>query len=134
MSTQVTNKHLVEIVKVLEEDVRKGEMLVECKNQEFMTAYLDNTMSCSHPDIGRMYSEKESRHCGYCLPCVIRQAAILHAGIKDKGSYREAIRRYFADEKDFKDVDKLSKTHILKANNNASYNLHRAWEIINYEK
>lgn len=27
MSTQVTNKHLVEIVKVLEEDVRKGEML-----------------------------------------------------------------------------------------------------------
>lgn len=27
MTTQVTNKHLVEIVKVLEEDVRKGEML-----------------------------------------------------------------------------------------------------------
>ena len=46
----------------------------------------------------------------------------------------EAIRRYFADEKDFKDVDKLSKTHILKANNNTSYNLYRAWEIINYEK
>ena len=69
----------------------KGEMLVECKNQEFMTANLNNTMSCSHPDIGRMYSEKESRHCGYCLPCVIRQAAILHAGIKDTGSYRDRL-------------------------------------------
>lgn len=66
-------------------------MLVECKNQEFMTAYLNNTMSCSHPDLGRMYSEKESRHCGYCLPCVIRQAAILHAGINDNGSYRDRL-------------------------------------------
>lgn len=68
----------------------KGEMLVECKNPAFMAAYLDNTMSCSHPDIGRMHSEKEARHCGYCLPCVIRQAAILHAGIEDKCSYRDS--------------------------------------------
>lgn len=69
----------------------KGEMLVECKNQEFMTTHLNNTMSCSHPDIGRMHSEKESCHCGYCLPCVIRQAAILRAGINDTGSYRDRL-------------------------------------------
>ena len=69
----------------------KGEMLVECKNQKFMTAHLNNTMSCSHPDIGRMYSERKPRHCGYCLPCVIRQAAIFHAGIKDTNSYRDRL-------------------------------------------
>ncbi len=70
----------------------KGEMLLECKDYEFMVENLDHTMSCSHPDIGRMYSETEPRHCGYCLPCVIRQAAILRAGIKDSSSYRD---RYF---------------------------------------
>ena len=53
---------------------------------------------------------------------------------RDRGGYKESVRRFLADEKDFKNIDKLSKTHILKANNNASYNLHRAWEIINYEK
>lgn len=67
----------------------KGEMLKECKNQEFLQANLDNTMSCSHPDNGRMLKEKEARHCGYCLPCVIRQAAIKKAGMVDNSSYRD---------------------------------------------
>lgn len=67
----------------------KGEMLLECKNQDFMKKYFSGTMSCSHPDIGRMFAEKESRHCGYCLPCVIRQAAILRAGLEDTSSYRD---------------------------------------------
>ena len=66
----------------------KGEMLVECKNQEFLQENLTNTMSCSHPDNGRMLKEKEARHCGYCLPCVIRQAAIKKAGMIDNSSYR----------------------------------------------
>ena len=67
----------------------KGEMLLECKDHEFMVENLAHTMSCSHPDIGRMYSETEARHCGHCLPCVIRQAAILRAGIQDPSSYRD---------------------------------------------
>ncbi|MDU2202880.1 MAG: ATPase, partial [Anaerococcus hydrogenalis] len=40
-------------------------------------------------DNGRMQKEKEARHCGYCLPCVIRQAAVMRAGIVDKSSYRD---------------------------------------------
>lgn len=67
----------------------KGEMLLECKNQIFVKNNLENTMSCSHPDIGRMKKEKEARHCGYCLPCVIRQAAIMRSGMIDKSSYRD---------------------------------------------
>ncbi len=67
----------------------KGEMLIECKNQEFLQANLNNTMSCSHPDIGRMLKEKEACHCGYCLPCVIRQAAMKKAGLMDNSSYRD---------------------------------------------
>lgn len=67
----------------------KGEMLLECKNQLFVQSNLENTMSCSHPDNGRMLGEKEARHCGYCLPCVIRQAAIKSAGMEDNSSYRD---------------------------------------------
>lgn len=48
-------------------------------------------MSCSHPDIGRMKFEKDARHCGYCLPCVIRQAAILFSGVQDKSTYRDRL-------------------------------------------
>lgn len=68
----------------------KGEMLLECCNQEFMKENIHHTMSCSHPDIGRMYSETEPMHCGYCLPCVIRQAAIKRAGIIDDSPYRDS--------------------------------------------
>ena len=57
----------------------KGEMLINCRNKEFLAENLKNTMSCSHPDIGRMLKETQARHCGYCLPCVIRQAAIKKA-------------------------------------------------------
>lgn len=67
----------------------KGEMLIDCKNQHFVRENIGNTMSCSHPDNGRMLGEKEARHCGYCLPCVIRQAAIKRAGMADKSSYRD---------------------------------------------
>lgn len=67
----------------------KGEMLIECKNKEFVESNLSNTMSCSHPDNGRMLKETEARHCGYCLPCVIRQAAIKKAGMNDQSTYRD---------------------------------------------
>ena len=77
----------------------KGEMLQECQNQDFMKAYFNNTMSCSHPDIGRMKSEKEAKHCGYCLPCVVRQAAILKANLQDTNSYRDKFFMLGPNEK-----------------------------------
>lgn len=67
----------------------KGEMLLECKNQSFMIAHINETMSCSHPDNGRHHKEGQTMHCGYCLPCVIRQAAIKKANIEDTNQYRD---------------------------------------------
>ncbi len=65
----------------------KGEMISECKNKQFLIDNIVNTMSCSHPDVGRMRGESETQHCGTCLPCVIRRAAIKSAGIKDMTTY-----------------------------------------------
>lgn len=65
----------------------KGEMMRECKNTTLLQALVGNTMSCSHPDVGRMQGLSETRHCGYCLPCVIRRAAILASGFEDTSNY-----------------------------------------------
>ena len=46
-------------------------------------------MSCSHPDLGRYSGETEPSHCGCCLPCTIRRAAIKFAGINDASTYRD---------------------------------------------
>jgi len=66
----------------------KGEMFIECKEMKFLQENYNLTMSCSHPDIGRMNGENQPRHCGDCLPCIIRRAAIKKAGITDTSNYR----------------------------------------------
>ena len=68
----------------------KGEMIQNCKNLAFLEENITNTMSCSHPDSGRMEGERKPKHCGYCLPCVIRQAAVKKAGIVDGSPYRDS--------------------------------------------
>jgi 7-cyano-7-deazaguanine synthase in queuosine biosynthesis len=66
----------------------KGEMLLNCRNMDFLKNNLEKTMSCSHPDSGRVLGETTTRHCGYCLPCIIRRAAIMRAGFNDPSNYR----------------------------------------------
>lgn len=67
----------------------KGEMMMECKDFDFLKSTYPLTMSCSHPDLGRWRKETGSSHCGVCLPCTIRRAAILKAGLHDESIYRE---------------------------------------------
>ena len=64
-------------------------MINECKNKMFLIDNIDRTMSCSHPDSGRMKRERIPRHCGFCLPCVIRRAALNRAKITDNSNYRD---------------------------------------------
>jgi 7-cyano-7-deazaguanine synthase in queuosine biosynthesis len=67
----------------------KGEMMLNSRNKKFLARHLNKTMSCSHPDVGRMKGERHTRHCGYCFPCLIRRAAIKHSGLKDTSGYRD---------------------------------------------
>jgi 7-cyano-7-deazaguanine synthase in queuosine biosynthesis len=65
----------------------KGEMLRDCKNKNLVID--TETMSCSHPS-GR-YEGLGNIHCGYCVPCIIRQASYKASGAKDKFNYRRDI-------------------------------------------
>ena len=68
----------------------KGEMIRDCLDPQFLKNNVKWTMSCSHPDLGRYSGDSKPSHCGCCLPCTIRRAAIKTAGIKDKSKYRDA--------------------------------------------
>ena len=65
----------------------KGEMMKTCKDLDFLNTHYKETLSCSHPDQGRWTGEAVG-HCGECLPCTIRKAAIKAAGLDDVTTYR----------------------------------------------
>ena len=64
----------------------KGEMVSECANRSFLARTHGETTSCS--SIGKARWQKLSpKHCGYCVPCLIRRAAIRIAQLEDKTEY-----------------------------------------------
>lgn len=65
----------------------KGEMMKTCRDVDFLNTHYQYTLSCSHPDQGRWTGESVG-HCGECLPCTIRKAAIKAAGLNDTTTYR----------------------------------------------
>lgn len=59
----------------------KGEMLDGCADQDFLVKYAHTATSC-----GR-FGTFNRRHCGRCVPCLIRRAAFQAWGVKDKTKY-----------------------------------------------
>jgi len=54
----------------------KGQMMIDCSNQQFLLQYYPATLSCSHSETSRFVKgAKPGIHCGYCVPCIIRQSA-----------------------------------------------------------
>lgn len=68
----------------------KGEMLIHCKDIDFIREHYKETMSCSHPDQVRWKKGSSApEHCGTCLPCTIRRASIVRAFNNDETQYRD---------------------------------------------
>jgi 7-cyano-7-deazaguanine synthase in queuosine biosynthesis len=68
----------------------KGAMITLAKSKAFIAREAKNTMSCSAPTKYRFHKDKNRRkqqHCGHCVPCLIRRAA-MHKGLaKDDTPY-----------------------------------------------
>lgn len=56
----------------------KGEMVTECRNKTLLSEIVPASLSCSSPTKGR-WRGRSIEHCGYCIPCLIRKAALHHA-------------------------------------------------------
>ncbi len=69
-------------------DKTKGEMVASCADKELLRSLVPVSLSCSSPSKGR-WQHLPSQHCGYCLPCLIRRAAIVEGLGKgaDKTTY-----------------------------------------------
>lgn len=67
----------------------KGEMAYECMNKEFLQQTMYQSFSCSSPTKVKWKGLPPPQHCGYCVPCIIRRAAMNKAfGISgDKTTY-----------------------------------------------
>jgi 7-cyano-7-deazaguanine synthase in queuosine biosynthesis len=68
----------------------KGQMMIDCANQQFLLQNYPGTLSCSHSETSRFVKgAKPGVHCGYCVPCIIRQAAEkAFGGIKTNYSHQ----------------------------------------------
>ena len=65
----------------------KGEMVSNCADIVFLREIVGNSMSCSSPAKAR-YKGLSPRHCGYCVPCLIRRASLKTGlGMKDPTPY-----------------------------------------------
>ena len=98
LSTRTTHPHFVALYSRLLEAIgmptavrfayrfqTKGQMLGGTKNLALLAALAPLTLSCAHPQASR-YGKATPGHCGYCVPCIIRRAALKAAGI-DQGHY-----------------------------------------------
>jgi hypothetical protein len=65
----------------------KGEMVSECSNPTLLEKLIPVSMSCASPTKGR-WQRLGMEHCGYCLPCLIRRAAL--SSVTDNTSYTVA--------------------------------------------
>jgi len=61
-------------------DKTKGEMVAACANGPLLRSLISSSLSCAAPTKGRWHGIG-TQHCGYCLPCLIRRAA-LAAGLR----------------------------------------------------
>lgn len=64
-------------------DKTKGEMAARCANAALLATLVPKSMSCASPTKGRWLG-LGTEHCGFCLPCLIRRAALRGA---DRTSY-----------------------------------------------
>lgn len=99
LSTRTTHPHFISQFQTLLETLglgvrlsnpyqfkTKGEMVQECKNPDVLREGIRKSMSCAHPT-ARRYSGQPPRHCGTCVPCIIRQAALRTAYNADPTRY-----------------------------------------------
>lgn len=56
----------------------KGESLAECRDSAALVHLLSETVSCAHASRRATWFRRQARNCGYCVPCLIRRAALHH--------------------------------------------------------
>ena len=92
----------------------KGEILSQCLDKDILTELIGETTSC-----GR-YGHYKKTHCGRCIPCLVRRAAFLKAGISDRTRVSAAFQRQYvfddlyaaSQEKGSADIHAIAEAYL----------------------
>jgi len=71
------------------EFLTKGQMVSRCPDQTTLLTTVDTSNSCGKRGHNRNKRNPLASHCGVCMPCVYRQAALSHFG--DKKDYGNSV-------------------------------------------
>ncbi len=71
----------------------KGEMLTESPAAAFARRHAAETVSCSNAGNTYRFTKTEKSHCGHCVPCIVRRAAMHSAGLDDPAPYQFDVVR-----------------------------------------
>jgi 7-cyano-7-deazaguanine synthase in queuosine biosynthesis len=63
----------------------KGEVLQESQNQSALLSLYADSVSCGKRGRKMYWDNRQASACGYCVPCVFRQAAVHKAGFRPEG-------------------------------------------------
>jgi len=118
----------------------KGQMAAHCADQPFLRREAANTMSCSSPG-SRRYDpdpeEREPKHCGRCVPCLIRRASIREALGHDATRYRipnlhaQVLDTNKAEGKDVRSFQ-LALLRLAQKPGRARFDIHRPGPLIDH--
>ncbi|MDR0682062.1 MAG: 7-cyano-7-deazaguanine synthase [Dysgonamonadaceae bacterium] len=75
----------------------KGEMVLNCNNIDFLKSIIEISNSCGKRGHRVNWENKSATHCGICMPCTYRRAALL--SINDKTTYGNTINKKYAGRK-----------------------------------
>lgn len=71
----------------------KGEILENCGNQSLLSETAKNTVSCSKPGHYIRWFKGKNVHCGHCVPCIIRRAAMNKVGLDSGKEYEFDVKK-----------------------------------------
>lgn len=129
LSTKTTHPIILEIIENIWKKVgldvqlvnpyqfmTKGEMIKNCENPRLLKRYLSTSTSCSR------YLTYGYKHCGRCVPCLVRRAAFLAGGVPDK------TQAYFVKkiakggiEKDANDISAVAMACLMREKKGVKY-------------
>jgi hypothetical protein len=71
----------------------KGQMLLHTQAPEILKEFGRKTISCARPNDQNATAARRQEHCGYCVPCIVRRAAMHAADLDDPSEYRYDVHQ-----------------------------------------
>ena len=91
----------------------KGTMVSNCKNLNLLLETVNKTNSCGKRNMKQHMSDHTASHCGRCMPCMYRRAAL--RGYRDLTTYGDTLEQLYHDKGERSD-DFFAMINFLRLN------------------